>query len=324
MRAIGLHRYGGPEVLEIVDLPEPHAGPGEIRVRVQAATVNPTDISMREGAQEELLRDRTPPYVPGMELAGEVDQVGAGSGFQIGDRVLAMTSPVIAGGGAQAELVVVPAGSAVRMPDTLTFLEAATLPMNGLTVRLALDLMDLAAGDHLGITGAAGIIGRYAIQLGVAEGLTVIAQCAAKDADAVLGLGAHAWVDRNSDWTSAMRASTGGRGVDGLIDAAVIGSPVLAAVRDGGQVAAVRAFEGETERDIEVKRVGVRAYLKHPAELQQLVDLVVAGRLALPGIREFAPHEVASAHGLMTAGGVRGRLVIDMTRMPAVTGASDG
>ncbi len=121
-----------------------------------------------------------------------------------------------------------------------------------------------------------------------------------------------------------MREHTGGQGVDGLIDAAVIGAAALGAVRDGGQVAAVRLFEGVPERDIEIKQVGVRAYLNHPVQLQQLADMVTAGTLSLPPVREFAPGDVAQVHQLLSAGGVRGRLVIDMTRLPPEKGIDHG
>ncbi|WP_331271884.1 quinone oxidoreductase family protein [Motilibacter aurantiacus] len=131
---MGISRPGGPEVLEIVDLPVPQPGPGEVRIRVSAATVNPTDVGLRE-----LGAGLPTPWVPGMELAGLVDEVGDGVRLALGTPVMAVVSPRRPQGGAQAELVVVPEESAVPVPAGLSDVEAATVPMNGLTARLALD-----------------------------------------------------------------------------------------------------------------------------------------------------------------------------------------
>ena len=143
MRAVTFSRFGGPEVLEVSELPEPLPGPGEVRIRVAAATVNPTDISFRVGRQQTTAQltqmGVLPPYIPGMELAGVVDAVGTGTDWHPGDRVMAIVNPRRPGGGAQAELVVVPAASVARVPEGTSLEAAATLPMNGLTVRLALD-----------------------------------------------------------------------------------------------------------------------------------------------------------------------------------------
>ncbi len=177
MRAVTFSRFGGPEVLEMSELPEPQPGPGEVRIRVAAATVNPTDISFRTGRQATELTQLgvLPPYIPGMELAGVVDAVGEGADWHTGDRVMAIVTPRRPGGGAQAELVVVPAVSVARVPEGTSLEAAATLPMNGLTVRLALDRLALYPGQTLGVTGAAGAVGGYAVQLGVSDGLRVIA-----------------------------------------------------------------------------------------------------------------------------------------------------
>jgi NADPH:quinone reductase-like Zn-dependent oxidoreductase len=121
MRAVTFSRFGGPEVLEVSELPEPQPSAGEVRIRVAAATVNPTDISFRTGRQLTAAQlaemDVRPPYIPGMELAGVVDAVGEGTGWHPGDRVMAIVNPRRPGGGAQAELVVVPAASVARVPN---------------------------------------------------------------------------------------------------------------------------------------------------------------------------------------------------------------
>src|SRR5262249_31159911 len=142
MRAVTFSRLGGPEVLEVSELPALQPGPGELRIRVKAATVNPTDISCRSGRQLTTAQLAEmgvhPPYIPGMELAGVVDAVGEGTSWRAGDRVMAIVNPRRPGGGAQAELVVVPSASVARVPEGTSLEAAATLPMNGLTVRLAL------------------------------------------------------------------------------------------------------------------------------------------------------------------------------------------
>jgi NADPH:quinone reductase-like Zn-dependent oxidoreductase len=308
MRAVGITRFGGPEVLQIVERPVPEPGPGEVRIRVAAATVNPTDTvlrSGRHGAPDGL----APPYVPGMELAGTIDAAPAGSGFEVGDRVMAIVSPRTARGGAQAELVVVPADSVVAVPDGISLTEAATLPMNGLTARLALDLLGLGPGETLAVTGAAGAVGGYTIQLGVADGLRVIADALPKDSELVRGLGAGVVVPRGPEVAAAIRLATGD-GADALVDAAVMGPPALPAVRDGGQLAAVRPFRGETERSVTVIPVWVGDYLHEQDKLAGLAGLAAAGRITLRVARTMPAGQAAEAHRLLEAGGVRGRLVL--------------
>ncbi|MGH3301835.1 MAG: alcohol dehydrogenase catalytic domain-containing protein, partial [Streptosporangiaceae bacterium] len=174
--------FGGPDVLHIVELPDPEAGPGEMRMRVRAAAVNPTDTGLRGGARASQLKDIPPPYVPGMDAAGELDQIGPGvsTDLRVGDRVMAIVVPH-GSHGAYAELVVVPAESVTRVPAGATDAEAATLPMNGLTTRQALDVLDLAPGQTLVVTGAAGAVGGYAVQLGKAEGLRIVADASTRD-----------------------------------------------------------------------------------------------------------------------------------------------
>src|ERR1700712_3485898 len=118
MRAIGVTEYGGPDALEVVELPEPHAGRGEIRLRVHAAAVNPTDTLARDGSRAERQRKDPPPYVPGMDAAGEGDEIGAGTDTElhVGDAAMAIVVPD-GSHGAYAEYVVVPAGSVVRAPE---------------------------------------------------------------------------------------------------------------------------------------------------------------------------------------------------------------
>ena len=182
MRAVGLFTHGGPEVLQVIEIPEVHAGPGEVRIRVNAATVNPTDVMARNGARAEQQKADPPPYVPGMEAAGIVDEVGSGvpDRLKVGDAVMAIVVPK-GSHGAYREQIALDARSVVRAPTGKTHPEAASLPMNGLTARLSLDLLKLSPGQVIAVTGAAGAYGGYIIQLAKAEGLTVIADASEKD-----------------------------------------------------------------------------------------------------------------------------------------------
>jgi NADPH:quinone reductase len=310
MRAVGFTEFGGPEVLRIVSRPVPSPGAGQVRVRVAAAAVNPTDLAFRAGAHRSMPAGVEPPYVPGMDLAGVIDTVGEeAGGWRPGDRVMAAVSPWVPGGGAQAEYVVVTADALARVPDEIGLHAAATLPMNALTVRAALDQLALRPGQTLAVTGAAGAVGGYAIQLGRAEGLRVVADAGPADEALVRGLGADAVVPRGPDVAAALRQVVPG-GVDALLDAAVMGAPVLAAVRDGGQVIAVRSFAGESERGITVSLVLVFHHLHEAGRLAQLAEQAAKGVLTLRVADVLPAEQAAEAHRRFEAHGVRGRLVL--------------
>ncbi|MGH9291317.1 MAG: NADP-dependent oxidoreductase [Acidimicrobiales bacterium] len=316
VRAVGITRFGGPEVLEVVELSEQHPGPGEIRVRVSAATVNPTDVALRQGRRSAMFEGHPPPYVPGMELAGIVEALGpadgsSGPSWRVGDEVVAIVVPGPSTRGAQAESVVVPASSAAPLPPGASFAEGATLPMNGLTVRLGLELAGLAAGQVLGVTGAAGAVGGYAIELGKLAGLRVVADASEADRDLVRHLGADVVVPRGPAAAAAMREAFPD-GVDAVLDAALMNQAILPAVSDGGTVVALRPFQGESERGIEIKLVLVAEHAKSAAALAELSRLAGEGRLTLRVARTLPLESVAEAHRLLEAGGVRGRLVIEL------------
>jgi len=313
MRAVTFSRLGGPEVMEVSNLPEPKPGPGEVRIRVAAATVNPTDISFRSGRQFSVAQlaemGVKPPFIPGMELGGVVDAVGEGTPWRIGDRVMAIVNPRRPGGGAQAELVVVPAASVARVLDGTSLEAAATLPMNGLTVRLALDKLALKAGQTLGVTGAAGAVGGYAVELGVSEGLRVIAVARPQDEALVKRFGGATFVPSGDDAIRRLYDAAPG-GVDGLIDAAVLDAAALPAIKDGGKLATVRGFAGPSERGITITPVRVTSYVENHDALDRLGRLVGEKRLTLRVAETFPPERAADAQRKMAAGGTRGRLVI--------------
>ncbi len=310
MRGVGLLEFGGPEVLQVIELPEVHAGPGQIRLRVHAATVNPTDTGLRDGSRAELLKDLPPPHVPGMDAAGVVDEIGPGTvtDLQIGEAVMAMVIPR-GSHGAYRQSLVVAVDSVVRAPAGASHAEASTLPMNGLTARLTLDQLDLQPGQTLAVTGAAGCYGGYVVQLAKAQGLRVIADASAADEPLVRELGADVVVRRGGDIAARIRA-VAPDGVDGLADGAVQNELAVGAVRDGGAFAAVRGWAGTGERGIRFHRTMVRAYDHRADLLDQLRELVEGGRITLRVAATYPMEQAAAAHRRLEAGGTRGRCVI--------------
>ena len=311
MHAVGVTEFGGPEALHVVELSEPHAGPGEVRIRVRGAAVNPTDTFVRNGARANQQATVPPPYVPGMDAAGVLDERGEGvtTDLIIGDHVMAIVLPA-GSRGAYAELIVVPAESVARVPTGVSDAEASTLPMNGLTARQALDLLGLEPGQTLAVTGAAGAVGGYVVQLAKSEGIRVIADASLEDEQLVAELGADIVVARGDDIAARIRAKAPD-GVDALVDCAVQGELVLPAVKDGGRVAAVRPFIGDTERDIAVHQVWVRNYAREQTKLEELGRLVEQGKITLRVARRFPADRAAEAHRILEAGGTRGRLVLE-------------
>ena len=234
MRAVGVVVHGGPEALEVVELPEVHAGPGQVRLRIYAAAVNPTDTMARNGSRAEQQKVDPPPYVPGMDAAGVVDEVGPGvaTGVKVGDAVMAMVIPK-GNHGAYREQIVLNARAVVPAPAGATHVQACTLPMPALTARQSLDLLGLSPGQTLAVTGAAGAYGGYVVQLAKVDGLTVIADASEADHDLVKALGADIVVRRGND-VAARILEHFPQGVDGLADGAVQNALVIPAVRDGG------------------------------------------------------------------------------------------
>ncbi|MGH3211433.1 MAG: NADP-dependent oxidoreductase [Trebonia sp.] len=314
MRAVGFTEFGDPSVLGIVTVPRPSPGPGEVLVRVAAATVNPTDLGFRQGGRA-LPPGVEPPYIPGMDLAGVIDSAGPEvAGWQAGDRVMAAVSPSVPGGGAQAGYRVVAEDQLAKVPDGWSLTDAATLPMNGLTVRTALDMLALPPGATLAVTGSAGIVGQYAIQLGQHDGLTVIGDAKPEDAALIKSLGAQHVVERGAGMAAAVRELYPS-GVDAVIDAALLGPAVIGAVRDGGQLLAVRPYQGpaddgKAERDIAVHLVLVGRHLHEGHRIAELAVLADEGVLTFRVADVLPADRAADAHRRLAAGGVRGRLVL--------------
>src|SRR5215218_6442637 len=309
MRAVGVTEFGGPEALHLVDVPAEPLGAGEVRLRVAAATVNPTDTHARSGAYADRDPVKTPPWVPGMDVAGVVAEVGDGvDHLEVGDTAMGIVVP-FGPHGAYREDKVLPGNSVVRAPKGVDAVAASTLPMNGLTARFALDLMALAPGQVLAVTGAAGAFGGYVVQLAKADGLTVVADASQADEALVKELGADVVVRRGDDVAERIREQFP-RGVDGLADGSVQDALVLPAVKDGGAVATVRGYRGDGQRGLRFFPTLVRRVAEDREALDRLRRQVEDGVLTLRVARTFPAEEAADAHRTLEAGGVRGRLVL--------------
>src|SRR5215218_7903577 len=310
MRAVGVTEFGGPEALHLIDVPAEPLGPGQVRLQVTAATVNPTDTYARNGTYAGRDPVKEFPYVPGMDVAGVLAEVAddVQTDLEVGTHVMGIVIPSGAHGGYR-EDIVLPVGSIARVPAGAGDAAASTLPMNGLTARLALDRMALQPGQVLAVTGAAGAFGGYVIQLARTEGLTVVADAAEADEDLVRELGADVVVRRGDDVAARIRGQFPD-GVDGLADGSVQDAAVLPAVRDGGAVATVRGYRGDGQRGLRVFPTRVYQLAEDRAALDRLRRQVEDGVLTLRVARTFPAEEAADAHRTLEAGGVRGRLVL--------------
>ncbi|MFD6075088.1 NADP-dependent oxidoreductase [Streptomyces hydrogenans] len=310
MRALVFDSFGGPEVLRIAEVPVPATGPGQVRVRVEAATVHPVDLATRSGALAEagLMAGGTRTGL-GWDVAGVVEETGPGVGsVRPGDRVIGMNDRLDVPLGTQAEHVVLDAHAVAQAPAGLAPTAAATLPLAGLTALQALDALALPEGGTLLVTGAAGAVGGYAVQLAAARGLRVVATARAADEPLVRELGAAHFVPSGPGRLGGeVRALVPG-GVAGALDAAVLGAAALDAVRTGGAFAALVAGGAPYPlRGIRVVPVWVRA---DADRLDHLARLAEAGALT-PRVADALPlADAAKAHRRLAEGALRGRLVL--------------
>jgi NADPH:quinone reductase len=306
-RAVAIVEPGGPEVLQVIERDVRDPGPGEVRLAVRAAAVNPTDIGLRARGDATI----PPPWIPGMDAAGTVESVGAGvDGLAVGDKVMAVTTPRRADGGAQSELLVVPAASVVPIPAGATIEQAATLPMNGLTALRGLELLGLDAGATLLVTGGAGLLASYVIPIAKLQGLRVLADAAPADEALVRSFGADVVVPRGDGFVEAALAEAPG-GVDAVYDTALLGRRAFPAIRAGGALVYVRSWDGDDVEDgITVRKVEVARVLERTRWLLELSELASRGVLALRVAATYPPEQASDAHRRMEAGGLRGRAVI--------------
>ena len=308
MQVVEATAYGGPEVLELAIRPTPELGPDQVLVRVRAAEVNPVDWFTRSGALAAMVPNLAPPFVLGWSLAGTVDE-SRHPAWSPGQRVLGMVPWFDVGTGAYAELVAADPEWLAELPDEIEDITAATLAMNGLTARQAVDLAAVQPGQTVLITGASGAVGGFAAQFAVAAGARVVALASTGDEDHVAGLGVDTVLGRTApdELVQRLRALLPG-GVDVVLDAVPLGPELIGAVRDGGAfVTVLDPALPAPERGITPRQVSV------VPNAGQLTDIAKAAANAglVSRVADVLPlAEAAQAHRRAEAGGVRGRLVL--------------
>lgn len=297
MKAVRFSAFGPPDVLEVVELADPHPGPGQVRIAVRAAGMNASDWKKRRG-----LMDPHLPQTLGYEAAGIVDELGKGvTDVAVGDRVFGFCTD----GAAQAELAVLTYYAPI--PSGLDFEVAASLPAAIETAARALDQLGVVVGNTLLVNGASGNIGAAAVQLAVARGARVIGTASPANHALLRALGAEP-VGYGIGMSDRVRALTPG-GVDLALD--VAGNGILPELIDLAgspeHVVTVADFGG-------AKRYGVRFSRGDDGRalyvLSQIGELVTSGRFALPAVQTFPLAGVAEAHRVGEAGRATGKLVL--------------
>jgi NADPH:quinone reductase-like Zn-dependent oxidoreductase len=299
MKGLQFCRVGGPEVLEIVDLPDPHPGPGQVRIAVRAAGVNASDWKKRRG-----LMDQKLPQTMGYEAAGVVDELGEGvTDVVAGDRVFGFC----ADGAAQAELAVL--AYYAPIPSSLDFDVAASLPTAIETAARALDQLGVTSGVALVINGASGNIGSAAVQLAVARGARVIGTASPANHEYLRSLGAEpvAYGDGMTDRIRVIATD----GVDLALDVAGNGilPELIELAGSPDHVITVADFNGAKQHGVRFSRGddGRALYV-----LSQIGELVTSGRFTPPSVQTFPLTKVAEAHRVGEAGRATGKLVLSV------------
>ena len=311
MKAVGIMKHGGPEALEVLEVPDINVGPGQIRIRNFAASVNPVDVSVRNGSMAQMQKVNPPPYIPGMDAAGIIDQIGEDvkTDLKVGDSVMAMVVPN-GDHGAYKENIVLDQNAVVKAPENTTHIQASTLPMNSLTARLSLDLLDLSKGQVLAVTGSPGAYGGFVVQLAKADGLTVIADSNDSDRSLLESLGVDVIIPRGEGFAERIRQEFPD-GVDGMADGALLNEAAIEAVKDGGSFTSVRGFKGEPQRDIDFTATWVTAYDCKKDKLETLCKQAESGVLTLRVADSVKMENASEAHKKLEAGGTRGRMIIE-------------
>ncbi|MGF6881483.1 NADPH:quinone reductase-like Zn-dependent oxidoreductase [Nocardia sp. GAS34] len=303
MRAVVARGYGGPEVLQIIDVAIPEPGEGQVRIRVAAATVNPVDLATRSGALAEagLMAPREMTGI-GWDVAGEIDRLGPGvDGFTMGQQVIGLRDLLDVSFGAYADYLVLDATAVAAAPPGHSAVEAATLPLNGLTAAQSLDRLGLSEGDTLLVTGGTGAVGGFAVELAAQQGIRVIAQ--GSDADFLRSIGAQWTLSRDADLVAEVRRLVPG-GVYAAFDTSGAGIRALAAVRDRGSFVTVVGGADPTP----LRGIAVHHHWIH-ADGQALARL--AGQGLTARVADTLPlHAAAEAHARLAAGRLSGRLVL--------------
>jgi len=302
MKAVQFSRFGGPEVLELVDTPEPVPEAGQVRVAVHAAGVNPADTKIRRG----LMGDRDLPAGLGIELAGTVDALGTNvDGLALGDEVLGFgATPTYA------QFALAVPANLVAKPATLDWPTAAALGVGSRTAYRVLELLHVTEGDVLLIHAAAGAVGLFAVQLALVRGATVIGTASAANQDFLRSLGATPVV--YGDGLREQVLAIAPDGVDAVLDASGRGELPLSIELAGGteRVITIAAPDAATYGvTFSGGASGAAAVDTSPA-LPLVLELIAAGRFEVPIWKTYPLAEASSAHAESEAGHLRGKIVL--------------
>lgn len=289
---------GGPDSIEIIDVPVVEPGPGQVRVGIAAASVNPVDLGVAGGFFHTLGLINQPEHTGlGWDFAGTVIAAGAGVDLAVGTRVAGMVDGFDRDFGTYAEQLVVAAADLAVVPDGLGLVAASTVPLNGLAAAQIVDLLGDAPtdGNRLLVTGAAGAVGGYVASLAPDRGWQVTGLARAEDEGFVRGLGAEFTTDAGPGW-------------DAVADGAALQERGLALVRDGGAFVGVRPNAvPATERGITTAAV-----VAHPdgPRLGSLLARAASGELPARVLAVVPLDQVADTHRAVAKGGARGRYVL--------------
>ena len=305
MKAIRIHRFGGPEVLEIEELPDPEPRAGELLVRVLASSVNPVDFKMREGEHGDA--DQLP-MAMGRDVAGIVERLGPGAeGFAVEDRVYAML-PFERGGGA--ELVAVPVDACAAWPRRLDALAAASVPLAALTAWQGLfEQGALEAGQHVLIQGAGGGVGHFAVQFARARGARITVTASAEDRDFLTGIGADQVIDYRAERFEDVVSE-----VDLVLD--LIGGETQerswSVLREGGTLVSTLTPPSQ-EKAAQRRARGVN-FMAHPdgGQLAEIAALIDSGDVTPHVDRVFPFDQVAEAQRFLEKEHIRGKVVLQV------------
>ncbi|MCX4859520.1 NADP-dependent oxidoreductase [Streptomyces canus] len=305
MRAVQYQSFGGPEVLEVVDVPDPKMFADLVLVRIEAAALNPADLGFQSGAPDPLV-DSLFPVTPGWDLAGVVEQVGAATtGFRPGDEVIGFVRDKAMHYGTYAQKISAEPRQLVRKPRNLNWAQAAGLPLAGLTAYQAIvHSLEVTAGDIVLVHGAAGGVGHLAVQIALSRGARVIGTGSEASQAFIESLGATPV--RYGDELVEQVRKIAPDGVDAVLDTAGRGSlaPTSAIAALGARVASITRSAAEYAGAIDV-------YLHLDGDdLTRLVELAEEGKLTVHVDRTFPLDQAAQAQRLLAGGHTRGKIIL--------------